>query len=132
MSSSTTPFSSRPPPPQAATDDPSSTPRSRSGRRKRVTVDLVAEDDGRQKMYYTHEDLNATPNLNVNPNNERPMGIKRAKRNRGKDGVALTVEVQEQLKSLVDLGGAHKEEITEMKEYQQQLSSQKLEAANLA
>lgn len=72
-------------------------------------------------------DVNAPP-VEEQPAQVRPMGIKRAKKGRQTD---YSEEVKELIKSLCKSHARQEDETAEMKEFQQKLSEEKLEAANI-
>ncbi|XP_052156462.1 glutathione S-transferase T3-like [Oryza glaberrima] len=77
-----------------------------------------------------------TPDLNMNAAptpQQRPMGVKRAKKAMGltPEVAQATMEVSQHLKSLVDANVSQKGDVEAMKEFQQKLSDQRVEAANL-
>ncbi|KAF0889107.1 hypothetical protein E2562_021155 [Oryza meyeriana var. granulata] len=72
-----------------------------------------------------------TPDLNRNPKPMvRPIGIKRAKKGKG-TADEVTLEVREHLQTLVQTQASQKEELEGIKDLQQKLSDQRVEAATL-
>uniref|UniRef100_A0A0D3GZR0 No apical meristem-associated C-terminal domain-containing protein n=1 Tax=Oryza barthii TaxID=65489 RepID=A0A0D3GZR0_9ORYZ len=131
---------------------------SRAGTRHRVQANPVGEDDGRGRMYYTRDedlrlavcdspkwnahisllgrgprkiaaefDVNAAP-IEEHEEQPRPMGIKRAKKAKQ---AGISLEVKDLVKSLVDAKARQDEETSAMKEFQQKLSEEKTQTANI-
>lgn len=71
--------------------------------------------------------------IDQNESTERPQGCKAAKRARGKDKIpARTSDVQEQIETFIQAQSAAKVDMNDMKEFQQRLSAEKVEASRLA